>query len=579
MWQLSAEQAARLTALQRRRDLQRVSEALTEAFPEVPPRLGDRWPAFVEHGAVRAAVYGLSHLLCVARFLATWIACGAEFESRQTWAAAILTDHQRGEGAKIYQVCVRVIEHLRSSPHPGQGSATDFATVLQALDARLATAGTLASLLPRERIRLGAACDLDAVELRLVGSDWRQHYTAEGGAWRREAVSLTGTSVAVVHEAAAEAAPAWPSQITLLSRPPGSDGGAAQLRVRIKADHQCDAGLHPWLQSLDPTAARSLRGATASDAILAVHARPPDDPLALPHIGEEDSPQFAPLHVAACGLRASGMPIGELSTLLAAYDAGQHLLAWRREPMPSWQLPAEPAPPIAAARCRRERDGQLADASAWVRGFHELDTQLQRGAEKLLVAWERESGVVDGKLAVDAGLLVGSAGITWGWAETPAGIAAAPYMRLEGLFDLVACRLALRFSGVLVRAGSRSRLELATDASTTLAGAWKRGPGDAALFQVAAAWQRQIEQRFELTVQPHADAGLAMLGRTGPVAGAIRGAIGLEQRPDGPGLRWFVRLKVEPVLAQARIVDPLLGVQALPLPLLPAQTLVDWSLG
>ncbi|MDQ2736643.1 MAG: hypothetical protein M3Y55_17005, partial [Pseudomonadota bacterium] len=329
---------------------------------------------------------------------------------------------------------------------------------------------------------------------------------------------------------------------------------------------------------LDPTAARSLRGETAGDATLAVHARPRDDGAPLPHIGEEDSPQFSPLRVATCGLRASGVSIGELSTLLAAYDATQHLIAWRREPMPAWQSPAEAPPPIGATRCRREFDGQLADTSSWVRGFHELDAQLQRGIERLLVAWERESGVSDGSLAVDAALLVGSAGIAWGWAETPAGIAAPPYMRLEGLLDLVACRLALRFSGVLARAGSRTRLELSTDGSATLAGPWKRGPEDAALFMVAGALQRQVAQTFVLALQPLADAGLAMLAVSGPLVGAIRGSVGLEQRPDGPGLRWFVRLAVEPVVAQVRIADPLLGVQAMPLPLLPAQPLVDWSL-
>ena len=109
---------------------------------------------------------------------------------------------------------------------------------------------------------------------------------------------------------------------------------------------------------------------------------------------------------------------------------------------------------------------------------------------RLLTAWERESGVSDGKLDVDAALLVGSTGITWGWAEGREGIAAPPYMRLEGLFDLVACRLSLRFTGMLARAGSRSLLTLSTDGSTSLAGPWQRGPDDAALFMVAAKLQR-----------------------------------------------------------------------------------------
>jgi hypothetical protein len=226
---------------------------------------------------------------------------------------------------------------------------------------------------------------------------------------------------------------------------------------------------------------------------------------------------------------------------------------------------------------RRERDGELVDSSAWVRGFQNLDAQLQAGVARLLTAWERESGVSDGKLEVDAALLVGSSGITWGWAEGRHGIAAAPYMRLEGLSELVACRLSLRFAGSLARAGSRSLLTLATDGSASLAGPWQRGPDDAALFVVAATLRRPVSQQFELTVQSLADPGLATLATCGPVRGTISGAVGLEQRSDGPGLRWFVRLNVEPVVAQLRIFDPLLGVQLVQQPLLPAQPLVDWS--
>ena len=218
MWLLNSEQAARLIALQRRRDLQRVGAALADVFPDAAKRAGERWAEFIEHGTARAAAYRLSHLLCVARFLAGWIACGSEFEARQPWAAAILTDDQRSEGAKVYQLCIRVLEHLRSTAQPGQGSGADFLLALKRLDEMLASAGTLASLLPRERIRLGAACDLDAAELRLVGTDWRQHYTAEGGAWRREAITLAGTSVTLLHDAGAEASPSWPAQVTLLSR-------------------------------------------------------------------------------------------------------------------------------------------------------------------------------------------------------------------------------------------------------------------------------------------------------------------------------------------------------------------------
>ena len=578
MWSLSPVQAARLVALQRSRDLRRIGDALTIAFPDARGRLGDRWNEFVEHGAIRAAAYGLTHMLCVARLLSCWVACGAEFESRQPWAAAIVTDAKRSQGAKAYQLCVRVLEQLRGAPQAGQPAPLDFADALRQLDDRLAAAGTLASLLPRERIRLGAACDVDAIELRLVDAPWRQHYTAQGGPWRREACAPQVSSVTLVHDALADAAPRLPDQVTLLSRPVTADT-AAKLRVRVKTEHRCDGLLHPLLQWQDASGPRSLRGDTAADTTLTVHAQAADvESDTLPCMGEEDSPHYSMLTVASCGLRARGVSMAELSTKLAAYDAMQHLIAWRREPVAAWQLPADAPPAIAPARCRREADGQLEDSSAWLRGFQELDTQLQQGVGRLLTAWERESGVSDGQLAVDAALLVGSAGITWGWAEGPSGIAAPPYMRLEGLLDLVACRLGLRFTGALARGGSRSLLTLSTDGSAALTGAWQRGPEDAALFAVAGKLQCPVHQVFQLAVQPLADAGLAVLASCGLLKGAISGAVGLEQRPDGPGLRWFVRLKVEPVLAQLRLVDPLLGVQMLQQPLLPAQALVDWSL-
>lgn len=576
MWLLSPEQATRLSALQRKRDLLRVGAALAAAFPEVRGRFGARWSEFIEHGTVRAAAFGLAHMLCIARFIAGSVACGADLETRHPWAAAILHDGERGQGAKAYQLCVRVLEQLRSAPQPGQPTAADFAQALRGVDVQLAAAGTLGSLLPRERIRLGAACDVDAAELRLVDIDWRQHYTAQGGAWRREACPPAVTSVTLVHDPLAVAAPRWPEQITLLGRPAAADEGA-RLRVRVRAEHRCDPLLHPLLQSLEPTGARSLRGDMAGDTTFGVHAQPAGDSGALPHIGEEDSPRYSVLTLAGCGLRASGVPIGELSTLLAAYDASQHMIAWRRDKLAAWELPAEVPPAIPAARCRREVDGELADASAWQRGFHDLDAQLQAGVARLLTAWERESGVSDGKLSIEAALLVGSAGVTWGWAEGPQGIAAPPYMRLEGLLDLVACRLDLRFSGTLARAGSRSLLELSTTGSATLSKAFARGPGDGPLFAIAGNLQLRVQQGFELIVQPRADAGLAMLARCGPLRGSISGAVGLEQRPDGPGLRWFVRLNAEPVVAPLRIVDPLLGVQFLQQQLLPAQALVDWS--
>lgn len=578
MWLLNREQVAGLTALARRRDLAYIGRVLEAAFPAARGRVGVRWDDFVALGADRAAAAGLTHMLCVARYLAAAIACGADFASREPWAAAILTDPLRSQGAKAFQLGVRVLEQLRSAPQPGQPAAAEFAAALQDIDRRLGAAGTLASLLPRERIQLGDACDVDAIDLRLVDAGWRQHYTAQGGPWRREPCGAAAAGVTLLHDPRADAAPQLPAQITLLTRPADAEG-IARLRVRVKAAQRCDAQLHPLVQWLGPAEPTALRGDLAADVTIGVPLDgEAEQPPRLPFIGEEGSARLSVLTVASCGLRASGLPLGERSTQLAAYDAAQHLIAWRREAPAPWRLPADAPPAVADARCRREVDGAVVDSSAWQRAFRDLDEQLQRGLARLFTGWERESGVSDAEVQVDAALLAGSAGITWGWDERPEGIGVPPYMRLEGLFDLIASRLALRFAGTLAMAGSRSRLTLVTEGRSGLVGPWQRGPADAALGDAVAKLQVAVQQSFELQVDPIASPGLALLVSAGPVRGAITGAVGIGQRPDGPGLRWFARLEVQPVVAPLRIVDPLLGERQLLQPLLPAQVIVDWSL-
>ncbi len=90
-----------------------------------------------------------------------------------------------------------------------------------------------------------------------------------------------------------------------------------------------------------------------------------------------------------------------------------------------------------------------------------------------------------------------------------------------------------------------------------------------------------VHQGFTLALQPWAGAELAVASlvpsEATVVRGAITGQVGLELRNDGPGLRWFARLALSPVGTTLRVVDPLLGVQTLPQPLLPALSLLDWS--
>jgi hypothetical protein len=94
---------------------------LAGTFPEVRARLGERWAVVdAAHRAQRPTVCRAAW-----RALAGWVACGAWFETRQPWAAAILTDAKRGQGAKAYPV-VRVLERAHCAAG-GAACSREFA--------------------------------------------------------------------------------------------------------------------------------------------------------------------------------------------------------------------------------------------------------------------------------------------------------------------------------------------------------------------------------------------------------------------------------------------------------------------
>lgn len=586
-WLLNAEQATALVALTRRRDLKRLEAALAEAFPAVPARLADRYDDLIALGAQRGEAQGLAHLLCLARYLACWCAFGAEFETKPgfEWAAAILAA-PRGEGAKAFQLCRRARDELivkRPGAVQSQPSAAEFAQALALLDERLASAGALASLLPREAIKLGQPCDLDALDLRLIDHDWRREYRQVDGLWQREPCGPTEPERrGVTVSAGVDAATALPEQLTILSQPPGAAAGA-RLRVRSKSVACCDAQVHPLLGLTNEQGLRQLRGPRTQDLTLTLHAdtSPPPPPGALaPAIAHEGSPALQLLELASCGLRDSGAPLEAVQTRLAIYPAEQHLLAWRREPLPAIELPGA-LPDLAALpapRCRLERDGMPLDASDWIAGLQALDRQLIDKLGGLLTAWERTSGVEAARLTAEPALLAGTAALTWGWTEGAGGLAASPRMRVEGLVDLLAFRLRLRLAGRLRFEGSTSLVQLHCDGEADLRQSWRRPP-EADLATALKPLQLELRQPFALAWQPVADAELAMLSPLAAPRGALVGRCGLRPRPGGPGLQFFAELAIEPVSVALRWDEPLLGRALFERPLLPAFKLLDWSLG
>ena len=586
---LNPEQIAGLKALQRERDLALLGEQLAMAFPDAPVRLGERYPTLVALAAQRGAAWGFTHLVALARYLACWVTLGAEFEGKPgfEWAAALLAAKERAEGSRVFQLCRGVRERLVAQPPATGLAAPAFDAALDQLDTALQDAGDLGELEnlgepvrggARRRLKLGQACDLDVLDLRRADTASRQQYSRVDGQWRRLPVAAPIDAL-TLRPPGPEPAPR-PSRIAVLCPPAGRDGGA-RMRLRMRAAHRCE--LHPWVRLNDSLGLRDWRGGLANDVTwpLPTPVAPALPlPLLQPTIAAEGSPELQSLDVHSCGLRDSGAPMGDLQLVVAAYPGEQHLMAWKREPWPVLSWPEAAAPlPLPATQLRLERDGVAIDAVVWQAGLQALDQQLVQGLGRLASAWERTSGVMQGRLEAEPRLLCGSAAVTWGWAERPQGLLAAPYLRIAGAMELIACQLNLRFSGALSLGGSLSRLGLHCAAAEPVQAAWERQADDADPLAVLAAATASFRQPFVLVVESAAQEELAVLNAASLVTGALVGSCGLRMRPEGSGLQWFATLGIEAAEVVMHLHDPLLGQQEMLHPLLPAMSLLDWSLG
>jgi hypothetical protein len=598
--QLNAQQAQRLHDLKRQRDIASLSQALARCFPDVASRLADRYALLMQHGLQRATARGLTHALCAARYLACWFALGAEFENKPAyaWARDILDAPARPQGVKVFQLCRRTGEELAAlaqRPHPVAGAmpVTTFTEALRALDAELMDAGVIGALVPGARVQLGEPCDLDAVDVRLAEPWGLQQYVLESNQWRRLPVTAAPQGVTVtaqdgMHPAAASA-PAQGDGVPAAGLPPlhllsTSTGGAlATLRIRTKAEHCCDVNVHPLVTLDGPTGRREWRGRLASDiqvGMPAAAAPPPTGEGLQPVIGAETPALYSLLSLNGCGLRSAGRPLGTLQSTVAVLPSEQHLMAWHREPGAPVCIP-DTSPGHATRGCsvRLERDGVALEATRWRLGLEDLDAQMQRALSRLATAWERESGVTEGRLEAQPQLLSGDAAVTWGWSQGREGVTSPPFLRVAGSVDLVACALNLRLSGHLLLHGSRSRLRLHLGACERLQASWDRRAGDTDLPSVLAAASTSFRQPLVLAVEVLAGEELAVADVVAPVTGALVGSCGLKPRPDGLGLQWFAKIALEAVGVVLSVHDPLLGQREVVRPLLPAMTLIDWSLG
>ncbi len=572
--------------------VQTLGEQLAALWPAMPARLGDRYGAFVDHAVQQAAQLGFVRAAAVARYVNLWFVWGSGFQNKPgfEWAAALLAAARLREWNTVHQLVQRSLQELARVPDARVNPAALAAADAHLLDhfAALGSRGALFTSEPDPAPR--AACDLQAVELRVLELAVAAAYEWQAGSWQR--VPLAETAPLRVH-----AAQPLPPLVALLSLAPGA-AVQTRLQARLSTLAVCSAGGHPELRLAGSHGLWRWRGAEtrACSWPLATLAQP--GPAAGPGtaVAEETSPDVLQLSFNTCGLRDDGEPLGSLQTQLWVWPAEQWWLQLQRQPAAAQPLWATQAPTVRPqTRFKLEQDGAAQPVSALTVGFEAgLDQATAQALQALQSAWQRVPGLAaepgEGVLA----LLVGQAALTWGWRLGPGGMNDRACMRLVADLQLQAVladwllqgelTLAPLFSPASTSASARARLVLRCHGQAALAGTVRREATPLMLAVSLSELLPQVQCRFRLPLQaeltPLASDSAAILQAAGPVTGALVGDAGLRPRSrGGSGLEGLAVLRLEAVELPVQSIDPLLGEHSHRLPLLPAMVLLDWSLG
>lgn len=584
MLQLSPQQMDLLARVARERFVRRASRYFAALWPTMVERLGERWDAFIELAVQQAQQHGLSEGPCVARYVNLWFVWGPAFEDKPgfEWARDILRDPRRSEFTKPHQLVRRTLDELEraraAAPgRPGQSaglSPGDFAAADERVASELAELGRLGDIVPSHAHVPRLSCDIETIDIGTIACEWRQDYRFTNQDCRR-------VPVAAVPRLRIDTTTGAPGALTVLSHADGA-GELARLQVKLRSVAVCDADTHPRVAFGGGHGLWEWRGheATAVSWPVQAPAAPPAVNALQTTIAAEWPPGIQTLALSSCGLRDHGAPLGEINTHVLSYPADQWLLEWRQaaRPLTSWPQTSQ-AVAWPAAACRLECDGTPRDASAWQSGFADLQRSFDTAMEQLLLAWERTSGAAGARLDVEPALFAGQAALTWGWREGPRGLAEPPLMRLDGWIDMLACGLDLQLAGEIALGGAKARIRLSAKGSTPLRTRVLRDAAQPPLADVLKQTVVAFRHPFEIELDPLATPELASFYPVAPLTGALVGEAGLRAKPGGSGAQWYLQLRVEPVATTVLIHDPLLGDKLEPRPLLPALTLLDWSLG
>lgn len=552
---------------------------LQRHWPAVAARLGERRAAFLQLVQERCAERGLREPVHVARFSNLCFVFGTGFESRteNEWALAILLDERLAPWVKLHQLVRRAGAELERRGPDGAALAAQ----LRDTDARLINLfdlpaqpapGQVLQRRPEGDRRPRTACDIEAVEARLLDSAWRQEYVLAEGQWQRRAVEPPAPL-------RIDGRQPPPAQLHLLTRHE-QEGPPTRLQLRQIHHGRCGLGLHPALNWLDDSGAEAWLHEAARGPSWSPALAPPLRTVAPPApqlLAEEPSAQGR-VQLPSCGLRDEGVPMGALSLVVNSYPGWQWLLQVERDTLLGGEWPQRSAPPAAAPTTLRcERDGRAVALPAWQQAFdHQLREAVAAGGERLLQAWQPQ--VQDAAVHLECRLFDGRGGLTWGWREGPRGLASAPLQRVVALLDWLAAA-ELRLSGRVEYAGARADLRLLVQGQARLSAHIERLMVDVPLLQPMQAAVQRWRWPVQLEYDSLADECGCVFGEIGPVSGALTGSLGIRPSPAQGGVwEFFATLALEPVAARVLVHDPLLGRSESHLALLPSVSLLDWSL-
>lgn len=557
--------------------LHALAEHLVAQWPAMQERLGDKHLAFVELAAQQALQRGLTLAASMARFANLCFVWGPGFQDKPgfEWAQGLLAAPREREWSTMHQLVRRSLLELQRLPD-ARITPTALAAADQRLVDRFGHLGRHGALHPAEPPALPLlACDLEALELRLLEPAVAEHYTLAGGAWQRVPVPAPAP-------VRVDAANPLPRLVAVLAHAPGARP-QARVQLRSRTHAVCNGDVHPALQFTGSHSQWRWTGHETRAVSWPVHTLEQPGPAAGPGtaVAEETSPELCKLELQVCGLRDEGDALGPQATTLWAWPAAQWWLEVQRQAPAAQPVVAGRAPALrGSTRCRVESDGAERDAAPLRRGFEQgLEPATDAALQKLLAAVVAVEGLSGPRLDGVLALLTGRAALSWGWCLGPAGLAGRAFMRVLGALELQACQAELQAEGELALAGGRARLLLRCTAAAPLALQLRREAVEPPLLPTLLPARQRFSLPFTAEVTPLATETGSLLQAAGPCSGALVGEAGLRPRTSGgSGWEWFASLRLEAASLPLALVDPVVGVQRFSHRLWDEQPLLDWSL-